>query len=74
MTFTKRQAIAALGLAGLGAFGALGAAHAAEPLRIGLIATYSGPYADYGRQFDAGIALFLKERKGQIAGRPVEII
>ena len=74
MTFTKRQAIAALGLAGLGAFGALSAAHAAEPLRIGLIATYSGPYADYGRQFDAGIALFLKERKGQIAGRPVEII
>lgn len=74
MTITKRQAIAALGLAGLGAFGALGAAHAAEPLRIGLIATYSGPYADYGRQFDAGIALFLKERKGQIAGRPVEII
>ncbi len=74
MTFTKRQAIAALGLAGLGAFGALGAAHAAEPLRIGLIATYSGPYADYGRQFDAGIALFLKERQGQIAGRPVEIV
>ena len=74
MTFTKRQAIAALGLAGLGAFGALSAAHAAEPLRIGLIATYSGPYADYGRQFDAGIALFLKERQGQIAGRPVEIV
>lgn len=74
MIFTKRQAIAALGLAGLGAIGALSAAHAAEPLRIGLIATYSGPYADYGRQFDAGIALFLKERQGQIAGRPVEIV
>lgn len=74
MTFTKRQTIAALGLAGLGALGALGAAQAAEPLRIGLIATYSGPYADYGRQFDAGIALFLKERNGQIAGRPVQIV
>ena len=74
MTLTKRQAIAALGLAGLGALGALGAAQAAEPLRIGLIATYSGPYADYGRQFDAGIALFLKERNGQIAGRPVQIV
>ena len=46
MTLTKRQAIAALGLAGLGALGALGAAQAAEPLRIGLIATYSGPYAE----------------------------
>jgi branched-chain amino acid transport system substrate-binding protein len=45
-----------------------------EPLRIGLIATYSGPYADYGRQFDAGVALYLKEHGGKIAGRPVEII
>lgn len=45
-----------------------------EPLRIGLIATYSGPYADYGRQFDAGIALYLKEHGGKIAGRNVEII
>ena len=51
------------------------AAHAADaPLRIGLIATYSGPYADYGRQFDAGVALYLKEHGGRIAGRPVEIV
>lgn len=50
-------------------------AHAEDaPLRIGLIATYSGPYADYGRQFDSGIALYLKEHGGKIAGRPVEII
>lgn len=74
MSTTPRHALIAFGLAAFGALGASGAAHAAEPLRIGLIATYSGPYADYGRQFDAGIALFLKERQGQIAGRPVEII
>ncbi|OUL99824.1 ABC transporter substrate-binding protein [Variovorax sp. JS1663] len=43
-------------------------------MRIGLIATYSGPYADYGRQFDAGIALYLKEHGGKIGGRPVEIV
>lgn len=49
-------------------------AFAQDPLRIGLIATYSGPYADYGRQFDAGVALYLKEHGGKIAGRPVEII
>jgi branched-chain amino acid transport system substrate-binding protein len=53
----------------------LGIAHAADDtLRIGLIATYSGPYADYGRQFDAGIALYLKEHGGKIAGKKVEII
>lgn len=75
MMMNKRNVLATLTLACLGAFGAMGAAQAAdEPLRIGLIATYSGPYADYGRQFDAGVALYLKEHGGKIAGRPVEII
>jgi branched-chain amino acid transport system substrate-binding protein len=45
-----------------------------DALRIGLIATYSGPYADYGRQFDAGVAVYLKEHGGRIAGRKVEIV
>lgn len=45
-----------------------------KPLRIGVIASYSGPYADYGRQFDAGMALYLKQHGGQIAGRPVQIM
>lgn len=45
-----------------------------EPLKIGLIATYSGPYADYGRQFDDGIALYLQESGGKLGGRPVEIV
>lgn len=70
--------LAFLALASLGAIGIMGAtgqAHAADaPLRIGMIATYSGPYADYGRQFDAGVALYLKEHGGKIAGRPVEIV
>ncbi|MFT4269131.1 MAG: ABC transporter substrate-binding protein [Xenophilus sp.] len=71
MKLTKRCALGAIALAALGA---LGTACAAEPLRIGLIATYSGPYADYGRQFDAGVALYLKEHGGKIAGRAVEIV
>ncbi len=53
---------------------ALPSAQAAEPLKIGLIGTYSGPYADYGRQFDAGVKLYLKEHGGKIAGREVEVI
>ncbi|MBP6895334.1 MAG: ABC transporter substrate-binding protein [Gammaproteobacteria bacterium] len=72
MTVTKRSALGAIAFACLGLMGA--AAQAAEPLRIGLIATYSGPYADYGRQFDAGVALYLKEHGGKIAGRTVEIV
>ena len=75
MMMNKRTALATLTLAALATLGATGAAHAAdEPLRIGLIATYSGPYADYGRQFDAGVALYLKEHGGKIAGRTVEIV
>jgi branched-chain amino acid transport system substrate-binding protein len=53
---------------------ALPSAQAAEPLKIGLIGTYSGPYADYGRQFDAGVKLYLKEHGGKIAGREVEVV
>ncbi|GGX10838.1 ABC transporter substrate-binding protein [Pigmentiphaga litoralis] len=60
----------AVGLAAAGV-----TAHAADDtLRIGVIASYSGPYADYGKQFDNGIAIWLKEHGGKLAGRKVEII
>ncbi len=71
MTMNKRSLLATAALACLGA---IAPAHAQEALKIGLIATYSGPYADYGRQFDAGVALYLKEHGGKIAGRTVEIV
>lgn len=69
----KKYVMTALALA---CMGTLTMAHAEDngKLRIGLIATYTGPYADYGRQFDAGIALYLKEHQGKIAGKEVEII
>lgn len=71
----KRTLLTSLTLTGLAALGWMDVAQAAdEPLRIGMIATYSGPYADYGRQFDAGVALYLKEHGGKIAGRSVEIV
>lgn len=63
----------AIALAAAGA-GSAAIAGAADPIRIGVIATYSGPYADYGRQFDAGMALYLKEHGGKIAGKDVELI
>ena len=75
---TTKRGLAAHTLTCLVALAATSAATAAqaadEPLRIGLIATYSGPYADYGRQFDAGVALYLQEHGGKIAGRTVEVI
>lgn len=71
----KRTAFALVAMACLAWLGAVNTARAAgESLRIGVIASYSGPYADYGRQFDAGIALYLKEHGGRLANRTVEVI
>ena len=81
MKLIQKAAFASLATLTFSAFvlfaasGAVESAQAADaPLRIGMIATYSGPYADYGRQFDAGVALYLREHGGKIAGRPVEIV
>lgn len=54
--------------------GVVSAAPSTEPLKIGMIATYSGPYADYGRQFDAGMQIYLDEHDGKLGGREVEIL
>ncbi|QHJ00068.1 ABC transporter substrate-binding protein [Xylophilus rhododendri] len=67
---SRRQILSALAAPAL----PLAAAAADAPVRIGIIATYSGPYADYGRQFDAGIALYLQEHGETLAGRGVEFI
>jgi len=72
MKMTKRTLLASAAAAALACIAT--AAQAQDALKIGLIATYSGPYADYGRQFDAGVALYLKEHGGKIAGRSVEIV
>lgn len=45
-----------------------------DAIRIGVIATWSGPYADYGRQFDAGMGLYLQQHNNQLAGKPVVLI
>jgi branched-chain amino acid transport system substrate-binding protein len=49
-------------------------AGAAEPLRIGLIAAFSGPFADYGREIEAGMKAYMKLHGDKVAGRKVEII
>ncbi|MFD2262630.1 ABC transporter substrate-binding protein [Lacibacterium aquatile] len=54
--------------------GASSLALANEPIRIGVIASYSGAYADYGRQINNGIALYLKENNSLLAGKPVTLI
>jgi branched-chain amino acid transport system substrate-binding protein len=47
---------------------------AAEPVRIGLIAPFSGSFADYGKQMDGGIKAWQKLHGDTVAGRKVEIV
>lgn len=50
------------------------ASAAGTPLRVGMLAPFSGPYALYGQEFHDGAELYLKQHGGMIAGRPVKLI
>lgn len=46
----------------------------APPLKIGVIMTYSGPFATYGHQADLGIETYIKAHGDTIAGRKLVFI
>ena len=46
----------------------------AAPLKVGVIATTSGGFASWGRQFKQAIDLYMAEKGPRAGGRPVEII
>jgi branched-chain amino acid transport system substrate-binding protein len=50
------------------------AANAADPIKIGVIAAYSGQFADTAAQIDNGIKLYMKQHGDTVAGRKIEII
>ena len=66
MGIMRLWAAASLLLAGL-------PAGAEEPLKIGVIAAFSGPFADYGKEMEAGIKAFMKIHGDKVAGRKVEL-
>jgi branched-chain amino acid transport system substrate-binding protein len=49
-------------------------AWAQETIKVGIIAAFSGPFADYGKQFDAGIKAYQKLNGTTVAGYKVEVI
>jgi branched-chain amino acid transport system substrate-binding protein len=51
-----------------------GAARAEDTIKIGLILTYSGSFADNARQIDNGIQLYMKQHGDTVAGKKIEII
>lgn len=50
-------------------------AAAAQAVKIGMLGTYSGPFAAYGEQMDRGLKLYMKLHRDRLpAGVTVEVI
>ena len=53
---------------------AAGAANAQGTVKIGVIMSYSGQFADTGAQIGNGIKLYMKEHGDTVAGKKIEIV
>ena len=60
--------------AGLPAVASTPALAQAEPIRIGLILSMTGPFAPSGRQLEAGVKLWMAQHGSTVAGRPIEVV
>jgi branched-chain amino acid transport system substrate-binding protein len=49
-------------------------ANAQQPVKVGLIMTYTGQFTDAAAQMDDGIKLYMKEHGDVVAGRKIELI
>jgi len=47
---------------------------AQEPIKVGVIAEFSGPFADYGAQIEAGMKAYIKQHGETVGGRKIELI
>jgi branched-chain amino acid transport system substrate-binding protein len=64
------HSMAILGIFGLTALGA----QAQETIKIGVIAPFSGPFADYGKLMEGGIKAYMKQHGDTVAGKKIELI
>jgi branched-chain amino acid transport system substrate-binding protein len=49
-------------------------ASAADPIKLGLVGEFSGPFAEYGQQMLTGMKAYMKLHGDTVAGRKIEII
>jgi len=56
------------------ALNAGGPAHAQGTIKVGVIAAFSGPFADYGAQIEAGMKAYMKQHGSTVAGKKIELI
>lgn len=50
------------------------AAIAQETVRIGVVAEFSGPFADYGQQIVGGMKTYLRQNGEVFGGKKIELI
>src|SRR6185369_12960299 len=53
---------------------AAASAHAQGTVKIGVVMSYSGQFADPGAQIDNGIKLYMKQNGDTVAGKKIELI
>jgi branched-chain amino acid transport system substrate-binding protein len=61
-------------LAALAAAFAAPLAHAQDTIKVGVIAAFSGPFADYGKQMEGGIKAYMAQHGDTVAGKKIQII
>jgi branched-chain amino acid transport system substrate-binding protein len=47
---------------------------AQETIKVGVIAAFSGPFADYGKQMEGGIKAYMKQHGDTVAGKKIELV
>lgn len=62
-----------MAVAGTFGFSTMGA-QAQEIIKIGVIAPFSGPFADYGKQMEGGMKAYMKQHGDSVAGKKIELI
>src|ERR1700675_1006439 len=56
------------------AVGAISHAKAADPVKLVILVTTSGPYANWGKSYQQSVELYLQQHNGKDGNPPVEII
>lgn len=71
----KRRTLATA-IATLAAMSTLGAlpAQAQDTIKVGVIAAFSGPFADYGKQMEGGIKAWMAQHGDTVAGKKIQVI
>ena len=49
-------------------------AYAQDTIKVGVIAPFSGPFADYGKQMEGGIKAWMAQHGDTVAGKKIQVI